>query len=1476
MVHNSESTILGELKRWVDNLKNRALNTAPQVMMNEFANEQANAREIKLDLDNGLDELKENNKRLPRVISNNQDKRERTLRVKERVGQIIVAIQQNNIQLAPGAGGDMVKKLITDIGHIERITDNTASYIYLVLDRGLNQQLNSVDALIDTARAIENLKYIDDVLYDRIVENFKGEARTRFGLPNNDVRIRELERLKERELKIDVEPSEGSAAWNNRVKRKSEEWDQWYTDTQREISALKPQIEARLRPEIERQVRQNWPNLPAAQQNDEINRTLQREVDQIMANLTRIGSIANVQRSRLDRLREQKDMPTQDSISKEYVGMLNSYLANGFITSPQYENLTRRLSELNDFMKLGIDSYGRRQRYDLYALFENAGVTIPPEDVPYAYLFRALSSGDKQAFMTELRTNPRYNKKRLNLGLPADRINDLSNVDQENYDIDVEEIWKDLKFVCERLIAVIDTRPGEFFDNAFNPLTYGNAYNALIMSMRGMVEMISSEEETRDFLKPKVKLKDFVNPDNPNSATPDESTYSTKKQLTYNVEKIVDLDTALGVTLVTRMDRFLRVNKYLHDVAKIVDEGLGWEQLEKYAEQVNTADIDWYFFDDDDMSTAYQFYVQKLDEQQYTHNRITTTDTGKDDITYSLDHAQRYAFFQLWSIKKNEPDPYQQYLKAGDESEAKFSRKNRLMRKIRLAAGIARGYTGEEWSVLSNTSMPIKERVVIDPGGTSRSEFDPEFTSTSNRGIEKMRTAYDPWMNWRRFNVPAQESRLPYIYVDREYHHGGQYEKMNHAEYYRAQHAYEDAYFRGASNYYLKLFRKKLMLGEAVAKKVCGMFLRNGWRTDQYHKFVYFREDPGNTQYLDFAKTISELMSAGSVAVKQFVESFDHEFETKPLQQGKMDPNRIDNATYQALMGHAKPAHFTQKEVDSLKKKLKKDFLYKRYFDTMPTRVLGFERRLYTPKGEKLIIDDLRQYLVQQFRTIPRDTINQRLTQAFIGALEIAETKKWNTIKDNLQNGFTASCDPRKNGGRILDLAQFRQELNRTILTAADISDVPANEELMRTLESYFEQFKGDNAKIFDYQLGEDILGNISFQQFKNALPGFFNTLHDDIYKKRLEREYTPQEQTDIQARGWNTVVDEIARRAWNRGKWEGVTDVGELKKVAANNHNSLKIELYDRFMEFEKLGLLDSQWGGQDTDFRKFFFQRAGNRPVARYIHETNVVSTEVVTPLTDYLVYLPQALIDGNFKSVEEMEKFVAEKGVPILDKAMKGLTQIDYDWASEWGVRMTQFISRMVRRDDKIGEHDPGIYRFWGLGRLAELAVQYQFARPSSFMQDFLPPKLDRLTKAFDPDWLYALTHTLLRGVKLQPDELNISKAGFKNALGNFLTVPDKYKMREVTLNLFGRQIRRLVPEVEEDGRAKMPIFGWNLWKKYKPVLKEKWKYYAEQVMEAEGLTKKQRFGEWYLPIIMYILLLTLLGIARAASKKESEKR
>jgi len=837
-----------------------------------------------------------------------------------------------------------VTRRIISVVNTQELRPESSPAMLLLLQRSIDgTNLNATSGIIHVADEICGMQALDREVSRQILKGMHARL-VEEGMSAEDPKMKQYEQVIHAGEPSREQPDRAAIAQARTraladTKRNNEVIRHAAVNTVR----LRAKVEAELRKTNAEELQKGALSESALQ--DLIAKSVEREVSAIQG---RIAGAAGEVSSALPEEREEAMQKLHQ--------ILDEYQSEGLISDRVYESVSQAQERNIKQMEAGeqvSDEPVRGNENELIFEASRAGLIFTPEQ---QRLLQGLDSPEALQRLFQS-SGTRY---------------------MRNGQIEWDAFYQEVKDIFEDVLSVADSRPNEFFQEAFSPLHEGHFFNVLRKRLSWLGTKIDSETHDHPqsfFADKKVKHKE---PITDSDQTKTEAGYpKTKVIRTKTVE--TTFAEAIGTHLFNRMQTLRQVREHLHNIDAITNMGLGWEQLSQYSDRLTIDHIDWYFHEDADLGTAYNLFMSSLQDEVSTNGDVIQIDFGKRDST-GLNSTERRAYYQLESLIK---------AKNPDWSDGKVSRA--AIQKIRVASAVSVGVTAEFWNVVMTGRMPIGYEKAKDAAGNDIFRPSGSYVGPGHVGYEKMISQLDMDLLLERFGLPKYYNQFRYMFRPRDLDNPpGPYSKdgyFHHGDVYKWALKAQDAFFNGRDDELADFDEKNVFLSDYMRTNCVGLFARGSWRFTEWRAFVQPTVRNGEHDYslIDYNATLKRMQRAGSFIVKQFLDNIDFK--------------KLDAAGVEALLGIRGRAgsQLTDAEIKSYNKaKAYERILFGQIGRVAKTKFLRLESRRYTPKNEASLRDDLLTYLKQNYRgRYDMAFIETHLYRMYVSALTLAERSTW-------------------------------------------------------------------------------------------------------------------------------------------------------------------------------------------------------------------------------------------------------------------------------------------------------------------------------------------------------------------------------------------------------------------------------------------------------------------------------------------------
>lgn len=1281
----------------------------------EFANLQTIAEQIKNETDQFDKETIQNARDIPKEIKDRRNNRTDIERIDETVKKTLLAVKVdkqndgtyvNDHNIFPAESKNTIRLLVLEID-VNDVNEQNAVYLYSIFNLGYTNRLQTADDIVRAFNSIKILEYIDVNLHNKIARGFQ-QCITSMPNLSEDERKNSIDSLKtESQKKIEASAS---------VKTK-EELKLLHDRSQRIMQEISDVLENLTDP--------NNPNNKAKLEgligDDKLQKTdpLQRE-DEKVNRLLDIRTKFNLGIQDLFRIDQngKVNIPSDADLIRSIDSLklqFKEYFDKHIIGRNEYELLYKRLQEYKEIAQIQLGELRKNEGRSLRILADNySGVYWDVNE------YELIDNLDTPEGLKKL----------------APRYNDFADPQ------DWKRFYKDIKGLFERLFEIPQSQPKQFWEQAFNPLHEGFFYKMLLQNLAGLGNKLKTDVY---FSKKGVYVEDFFDElSEHDTATSSHDAGIMKLTGTKLIKR--DIGSAIGSILHGQMIDLHDVREYLHNTSIISLMGMGWDKMAEYSARLNIKDIDLLFHTTENLSDAYNFYIQSLYQELAINGHMMWTNFGKKNAD-QLDPVEVRTYQQLAALKG--------VTTFGDKE---------INSLIKMAGDLSKGVFGEFWGAAMTSRFPLLTSVEykvdektgkrkVDEHGkwvVSTKSLGPSYLSIHYPGLEKMLKDLDIDYQLQRFNHPRFWDMMRNAYAPRsnQFHNKDtlkEYHWAHHGDIYTYGKMDDDAFLQGRTPEMATFDSKYVMWKDRMRTSSVDLFLRGAWRFYQYEKyFVYKQEqdengksktklDPRNNKpILDFDETMKRMQGIGPYLVTTFIDDFfdyqgrEQKYKDTKAGEGELGALGIEQLAVNVIeefTNDPQYAHLFKKynskprgdrkldektELGPFRELLYKKYIFDRIANMRPTHYLAIETRRFTPQKESLLSWRLEDELKKMFSDYPNNFIKGEILPIYIGAIEMVENKIWKAKKQKWKEYMDAEKFPEK------DPLDYKLELSDF--------DTP---EMIQALIDYLDLAKSRVGAI--PLKGEYLM--LKDEQFRSHVKTLFTTL-----KKGID---DPDRRDDFE-KGFNP------------------------------KDPTSSLPLSARYASFMRSGLgnIKHYFKGNLFDFSEFSFQQAGSRSPEREKGEVGQVATKM-TPALKTMIYdnIPE-LVKREYPDMHAFEKAVTE----FLSKPFKewydAIAVIDPEQGMREAVYLVTFMAQVVGKDRRM--------RYKVFGDIFSDFSKRMWGTQGSLMTDHFMSVLRRPTTAPDSDGIETLVHTLLSSINmpLKPDKI----IGYeKNALG--IQVPKK---------------------------------------------------------------------------------------------------
>lgn len=967
----------------IERIKQFILRNNAQQNRQNFDDAQTDVDEIKRDIENNIDEI-EFGKQLPSQVENSPEKKRKVIHITEVVKQTLIAIQEDRIQTAAAdTSKEVLRKIAFDRNILMRVNEKNCVYIDEIIKRGLNNQLNSIDHLIDAFRAIRNLEFLDEEVHNIMARKLQDIARELGGSEEQLNELRTDKQIKgDAELGVEKrirDKDEAIAIHNNAINAIYAVADS-LTTTRIDGTT----IDATIREEIKNL---GLNNTALDQKRLERIDAIKFEIKQLASDVLKTRDpdiqILRDPTKTYEEKRKQFGIGNPEDISKN-VGRFKSrmleYRMKGLIS---YQEYNRLCNSIDDVQKVAIQ--------ELQRLSSNIGGTLSQLAAQYLSLqknsieeklIQALEGYDsfKESLRDKSKLGGRY---------------DFTNVDPAERTRSWELFSEDVQNLFEKLFKKASMRPNDFWNEGFYEFHEGQMFKKMVDSLVSLGEQIKNDPD----MNVAIKIWDFDSQDELFKTIEDDRVPNPRLADIKYVDR--SFGEEIGRVLAIKMINLKNISEYTHNISVITQLGMGFDKIAEYSARVNMRDIDWLFKATPGLTEAYNLYITNMGQELATNNYVFRQNFGQKDHE-NFDSIERMTYDQLRAI-----------LQGKDE---------KIERLVRLAAGLAKGVYGEFWGTALTARLP--SAYTQEEGRLKRLAT---YQSLSMPGIEKMLGQLNMDLNLQRFHLPRYWEDIRYVYAPRDYSKHGK--KLpywwRHGEVKELKDLYEDAVFDGREDILADFEEDFKFFCDSMTTLSVDLFLRGGWRFYEYRKFLVWKTEADGRAVrrngklvVDVGATLKNVKGIGPYLTKVFIDDLFKK-ETDYF-EGDTSQLYHDDVDFRNLAREAGLSEADLKKSD--KQAIFKEFLYdKLIFQHLnkvhPTIFLMLERIRFMPKDEVnhqrgTILGRLIEYLknIHPSEYYQESTLlTSDVLPMYLGALEMLENLEWKRHKtdwkQNRENG---------------------------------------------------------------------------------------------------------------------------------------------------------------------------------------------------------------------------------------------------------------------------------------------------------------------------------------------------------------------------------------------------------------------------------------------------------------------------------------
>ncbi|MDO8610580.1 MAG: hypothetical protein Q7R95_08595 [bacterium] len=937
------------------------------VIIQEFINIQNDAESVRRDNDSSdLDKIK-TIEGIPNSVKDKNNNRQKLQNVTDVVKQTFAAIQLSKrgaadmFDLPTSTTGLKVLETLASSMNVGDINEKNSLYLYEVIRKANNNELNDAAQFVSTFESIKYLQYTDKNLHRKISETFQSQVMI---------------------LNIDFQ-------------EKTQVLSQLKTDDQKQQEKTG---DVQNSPEI---------ILQRAEKGRELNNNLRQLVD---------GSVTETalkQSDEFDRVekrmkRQEEEQLKQNEIITEIDRIKNSIIF-GFeevktAASKMKANPQEVKSKMDDLRRLLKNHYSSglfdAETYKIYTDL------IDQNEILIAEKMRGetVNQGRGSMLSTIQNYDMSWNQDEQNLILALDDPDQLVSLAQTKYgDLD-EDGWKlfqsDIKQVFERMFEVAQSRPNDFWSESFSMYREDPAFKSLISQLNKLSESLGKHAYFRG---KKVIVDGFTI-----QSDPLQLESAKVAPLRQTAERKISMDFSKSLeTIANEMIDLKNMMEYTHNINVISNQGLGFDKIAEYSAKVDMRNVDSLFYKNQELVMAYNMYIQNMYQEFSLNYHIMPTDFGNRD-KFNLDSIEWRTYRQLAAsggIKE-----------VGDK---------KLIRMIRLASGLAKGVFGEYWGAALTARLPMeidysgdKPKLKSSFQSMNNAGLEKMLLTVDldlllqrynlPRYWPKMRYAFAPRdFNDEKVRKKYHDNDHADIYkfgdkADTAWFNG----RDNELAEFDDDFAFLSEHTRTSS---IDMFLRGAWRFQQIRRFYT-------YEETSLGSGVYNR-DPKGKLILNYETTLKKLQGIGPFAVKMFIDDFfeDRDWSNETSSEAQLSFLKVTDFTPDFIKKHF-PANFKIKSEDELKKMTSKEIgeyfkpmkkhLYKTLiFDQLAahrlTQFIAMESPRFMPEGETRLTSRMELKLNELFAgKYKKMYVKDHLMPMFIGALELTENEVWKIKKD--------------------------------------------------------------------------------------------------------------------------------------------------------------------------------------------------------------------------------------------------------------------------------------------------------------------------------------------------------------------------------------------------------------------------------------------------------------------------------------------
>jgi hypothetical protein len=589
----------------------------------------------------------------------------------------------------------------------------------------------------------------------------------------------------------------------------------------------------------------------------------------------------------------------------------------------------------------------------------------------------------------------------------------------------------------------------------------------------------------------------------------------------YVEERVVrtSLSGALEKDLAPTIIKLTKLTYGVNNARLAAYTGSSHEDLNKQIESdgLKPTDLVWLFKKDDDVRLAYNFFMHSLEQLKAQTGRTITERYGamsKNKLTEAEERTRvqllasddKYRELQerLTELKGIGGEANQQEIKRVGREIYKIQ--NRKLRAVKLASGVAWGFSKEAWGIMLDARLLVGQKEVE---GHLRST--QHYGGSQQKGLEKMLAELHPKVNderWGRDKAAPIWMLYQPRFLDMAKQRWARKEVYAHTRLYELHQMHDKAFYSGRPDDLADFDDDFITLHEFANITSLHLLKRGGWRVRQYERYMqdYNKEarDARKTGMDFHTHIIRRLMIRGGPRlVQMYIDDNVKEMmklegiNTKILRQGELAEKagkrsglELNFLAYNEQERREKKAQ----AVRDAKAKYYKEFIFDDLEERFATSFIAFEQPRYMPEDEDTLYKNLNKHIQEEiYPSIEPNVLQTDIYPLFIDAVHLAERHMWEKYYRTPEG---LSDD---------EIVQRQTAQPRRV----DLQNL--DPELKKKLKAHFELYKENIGRVTGYGTGafvgdHRVSSEVKFEDYLRKLQGFNNKLQSEIAKDRYNR----------------------------------------------------------------------------------------------------------------------------------------------------------------------------------------------------------------------------------------------------------------------------------------------------------------------------------------------------------------------------------